>query len=98
MFESSLSLSDTNHVLALFGSRDQNIRMIRDKLGVDVLRQDGKVRVTGEEPSVVKATEVLEQLKDLVLRNGGVSIEDTERLLAGITGDYGAIMSTQTLA
>ena len=95
MFESSLSLSDTNHVLALFGSRDQNIRMIRDKLGVDVLHQDGKVRVTGEEPSVVKATEVLEQLKDLVLRNGGVSIEDTERLLAGITGDYGAIMSTQ---
>ena len=49
MFESSLSLSDTNHVLALFGSRDQNIRMIRDKLGVDVLHQDGKGRVTGEE-------------------------------------------------
>ena len=48
MPEATISLEGHAEELAVFGSRDQHLRQIRDALGVKVLARHGEVRVEGE--------------------------------------------------
>jgi phosphate starvation-inducible PhoH-like protein len=48
--------------LAVFGSADRNLKMIREALGVRLAGRDGHVRISGEEPQVLAARRVLERL------------------------------------
>ena len=68
MSESTISLSEPDLVLPLFGTRDQHLHLIRRSLGVTITHRNGEIRVRGEDPAVVQATEVLEQLKNCAER------------------------------
>ena len=48
MPEATISLDSHDEELAVFGSRDQYLRQVRDALGVKVLARHGEVRVEGE--------------------------------------------------
>src|SRR4051794_40880474 len=48
MPEVTISLDGHDEELAVFGSRDQYLRQVRDALGVKVLARHGEVRVEGE--------------------------------------------------
>ena len=48
MPEATIILEGHAEELAVFGSRDQHLRQIRDALGVKVLARHGEVRVEGE--------------------------------------------------
>ena len=48
MPEAMISLDGHDEELAIFGSRDQYLRQVRDALGVKVLARHGEVRVEGE--------------------------------------------------
>ena len=48
MPETMISLDSHDEELAVFGSRDQYLRQVRDALGVKVLARHGEVRVEGE--------------------------------------------------
>ena len=52
--------------LAVFGSRDQFLRQVRDALGVKVLARHGEVRVEGDPDRVEQARQVFEELRRLV--------------------------------
>jgi phosphate starvation-inducible PhoH-like protein len=86
MSEATLSVSEPELVLSLFGARDQHLRAIRAVLGVVVTHRDGEIRVSGDEQSVVRATRVFEELKHLIERRGAASLDDVDRLLAHVTG------------
>ena len=45
MPEVTISLNGHDEELAVFGSRDQYLRQVRDALGVKVLARHGEVRV-----------------------------------------------------
>ena len=49
--------------LAVFGSRDQYLRQIRDAFGVKVLARHGEVRIDGEADKVELAKQVFEELR-----------------------------------
>jgi phosphate starvation-inducible PhoH-like protein len=81
MTEATISLVDPKLVLPLFGARDQNLRLIRDSLGVTITHRDSVIHVTGDDQSVARATEVLEQLKAIAERGGSPAVEDVSQIL-----------------
>ena len=86
MSESTISLSEPDLVLPLFGTRDQHLHLIRRSLGVTITHRNGEIRVRGEDPAVVQATEVLEQLKHCAERKAAITSLEVSHLLARITG------------
>lgn len=87
MTEATISLVNPKDLLSIFGARDQNVRELREKFDVEITHRDGKIRVAGEGPSVAKATEVLEKLKQLVESKGEVEEIEFTRTVARVTGD-----------
>jgi phosphate starvation-inducible PhoH-like protein len=86
MTESNISVVDSKALLSLFGTRDQHLRQIRDTLSVRIFARDDQIHIEGSEDAVAKATDVLEQLKLLVQRQGAISPDDVTRVLAMATG------------
>ncbi len=86
MSEATLTLSDPDVVLQLFGPQDQNIRLIRSQLGVTVTHRSGQVRISGPSDAVRLATEVLERLKEKVYRVGSVSLDEVAESIHKLTG------------
>ncbi|MFY7874428.1 MAG: PhoH family protein, partial [Pirellula sp.] len=70
MSESTLTLSDPQLALQLFGPQDNNLRLVRNQLGVAITHRSGQIRISGPADSVRLATEILERLKDKVVRQG----------------------------
>ncbi len=85
MSEATLTLSDPNVVLQLFGPQDQNVRALKSQLGVTITHRAGQIKIAGQADAVKIATEVLERLKDRAVRTGEVSPEDVQESMAKIT-------------
>jgi phosphate starvation-inducible PhoH-like protein len=87
MTETTISVLDSKTLLSIFGPRDQYLRKIRSALGVDISARDEQIHIEGEETSVRRATEILEQLKSLFDRQGAVAAEDVAQAISGATGN-----------
>ncbi len=85
MSESTLTLSDPEVVLQLFGPQDSNLRQVRNQLGVAITHRGGQIRVSGESESVRLATEILERLKEKAYRNGHISPDEVAEQLGKVT-------------
>ncbi len=84
MPEVTISLGGSDEELAIFGSRDQYLRLVRDAFGVKILPRHGVVRIEGDVERVEQARQVVEVLRDLYRRqqpiNVGVVTESIESI------------------
>jgi phosphate starvation-inducible PhoH-like protein len=87
MYEATIALAEPQLALSLLGARDQHLKSIRQKLGVTVTHRDGQLRVSGDEASVTRATEILEQLKNRAERAGLLTADEVSHALASACGD-----------
>ena len=55
MIERTIEVERMEHVISVFGSFDQNLRIIETELGVKVLDRDNMIHVCGEAESVMNA-------------------------------------------
>jgi len=83
MAESSISVSDPESLLVVFGARDQHLRKIRDALGVRISTRNGCIHIEGDEEAVAQATQIVEEIRSHAQIQGAVTSEDVGRLLAG---------------
>ena len=67
---------------SLFGSFDENIRMLEKALAVNIASRDNALRVTGEEENVEKAGQVINILMQIIARG---EIIDQQKVLYAIT-------------
>jgi phosphate starvation-inducible PhoH-like protein len=81
MPETMISLDSHDEELAVFGSRDQHLRQVRDALGVKVLARHGEVRVEGEPDRVAQARQVFEELRGLYRRHRSISAGDVAEVI-----------------
>ena len=72
----SITLEQPDKKLALFGSADRNLRLIRDAFGVQLVSRDDELKVSGEKDQVSKAVAVLEQMQRKLRRQDWLSTED----------------------
>lgn len=63
LLELTISLEDTTKRAALFGSGDQNLRVIRGALGVSIAARDSAIKLSGGSSAVGKAAAVIERLQ-----------------------------------
>lgn len=93
----TLTLDDRDEALLLFGSRDQNLRMIRDALGVRLVARGDLIHIDGSETQVDQADRVFQQLRTLLKKQGALSQENVRTVLAVVQQNDDR-QGTQTLA
>src|SRR5690348_12222426 len=71
----NITLENPEKKLALFGSADRYLRMIRDAFGVQVVSRNDELRLSGERDQIAKAAAVLEQMQKKLRRQDWLSTE-----------------------
>lgn len=82
MINRHIEVSEETDLSLLFGSFDENIKMLEKALSVTVAARDGALRVTGEEENVEKAGQVINILMQIIARGERI---DQQKVLYAIT-------------
>ena len=81
MPEVTITLESHDEELAVFGSRDQFLRQVRDAFGVKLVARHGEVRVEGDTRRIEQARQVLEELKGWHRQRRTASASDVADLI-----------------
>lgn len=81
MTEGRVQFRNHDDVRSLFGTRDKNLRRLRDVLHVDVVLRGDELHLHGEDAQVALGTRVFSELKSVIERVGYLPDEDLERAL-----------------
>ena len=72
----NITLEQPEKKLALFGSADRYLRMIRETFGVQIVSREDELRIAGERDQVSKVAAVLDQMQRKLRRQDWLSSED----------------------
>ena len=61
------------NAVALFGSFDNNIKLIENEYDIKVIGRDSELKIVGEPENVMKAVEVIQSLLSFVNRGEALS-------------------------
>ena len=86
MIEATIPVGDTEELVLLLGTSDQHLRRIRDSVPAKISTRNGKIHVSGDEQAVLQATEIIEQIKTTVVRDGAVAPEQVSQIIKQVTG------------
>ena len=71
--EQIINIDRMEHAVALFGSFDENIRIIEQEFSVKVRARDSELKVSGEPEDVMRASQVIDSLLNLINRGEQLS-------------------------
>jgi phosphate starvation-inducible protein PhoH and related proteins len=86
MPEVTISLEGHAEELAVFGSRDQFLRQVRDAVGVKVLARHGEVRIEGEPARIDQAKRIFEGLRAIYRARRTIASSDVSDLIDAALG------------
>ena len=69
------------HVISVFGSFDQNLRIIESELGVKVLDRENMIHICGEEESVMLAEKAINGLLTLAAKGENIDAQNVRYIL-----------------
>ena len=72
----NIAVEQPDKKLALFGSADRHLRMIRDAFGVQLVSREDELRLAGDKEQVGRAALVLDQMQKKLRRQDWLSIDD----------------------
>ena len=86
MFEQIINIDRMEQAVALFGSFDENIKLIEKAFAVDVISRGSDIKITGEPDEVSKAVKTVNGL--LMLLNRGEALnEQNVRYVISLVND-----------
>ena len=92
MTEQTISIERMEEAASVFGSFDENLKLIERELGVDVVSRDGEVKVSGEGEAVMYAVKALEGLLSLAGRGEPINEQNVRYVIELVrTGSEGRI-------
>ena len=71
--EQIINIDRMEHAVALFGSFDENIKIIEQEFHVKVRARDSELKVSGEPEDVMRASQVVDSLLNLINRGEQLS-------------------------
>ncbi len=86
MPEVTISLEGHAEELAVFGSRDQYLRQVRDAVGVKVLARHGEVRIEGDPARIDQAKRIFEGLRAIYRARRSIASSDVADLIDATLG------------
>ena len=72
----NITLEHPEKKLALFGTSDRYLRMIRDTFGIQVISRGDQLRLSGDREQVGRAAAVVDQMQRKLRRQDWLSVED----------------------
>ena len=69
------------HVISVFGSFDQNLRLIETELNVKILDRDNLIHITGEAENVMLAEKTINGLLELAARGENIDAQNVRYIL-----------------
>ena len=81
MIERTIEVERMEHVISVFGSFDQNLRIIETETGVKVLDRDNKIHICGEAESVMIAEKAINGLLTLAARGENIDAQNVRYIL-----------------
>ena len=81
MIEKSIEVERMEHVISVFGSFDQNLRIIENELGVKVLDRDDKIHICGEAEDVLLAEKAINGLLTLAAKGENIDAQNVRYIL-----------------
>ncbi|MGI6260674.1 MAG: PhoH family protein [Acutalibacteraceae bacterium] len=88
MFEQIINVDRMEQAVALFGSFDENVRLIEREYGVDIIMRGSDLKLSGEAENVSRASRVVESLLNLINR-GEALTEQSVRYCISLVNDGG---------
>lgn len=82
MFEQTVNVERMEQAVSLFGSFDENIKMIEDEYGVHVVSRGSQLKVSGEPDGVSRACRVIEGLLSLINRGETLSEQNVRYVMS----------------
>lgn len=82
--ELNITLPHGEHRLAMTGAGEQNLKLIREALGVRIAARNGSLRISGDEQAVSKASHLLNQLAQAAQRNRPLTRQQLLDLIAQV--------------
>ncbi len=73
MFEQRIDIERMEQAAALFGSMDENVRLLSAEFHVSIVARDAEIKVSGEPEDVALAVRAIESLLGLVNRGEGLT-------------------------
>lgn len=86
MAEKSIPVDRLDHVSGLFGSFDENIRIIETEYGVSIVSRGEELKISGEDENVAKASRAIESLIKMLNRGEAIN-EQTVRYIITLVGE-----------
>src|SRR6186713_311472 len=86
MIEATIPVGSADELVMLLGASDQHLRRIRNSVPAKISARDGKIHVSGDEQAVLQATEIIEQFKNTVSREGQLSADQASHIIKQVTG------------
>ncbi len=88
MFEQIINFDRMEQAVALFGSFDENIKLIENQYSVNVISRGSDLKITGEAENVAKAVRAVNGLL-LLINKGEALSEQNVRYVMGLVDDGG---------
>ncbi|HEX3147428.1 MAG TPA: PhoH family protein [Gemmataceae bacterium] len=77
----SLTLDSRDEAVLLFGNRDQNLKLLREALGVRLVARGDTIQLDGSEEIVGQAERAFAQMRAVLRTNGQLANEDVKTIL-----------------
>lgn len=71
--EKTIEFEKMEHVISIFGKFDENIKVIEDAFGSQIVFRGNEIKITGSEGAVTKSLEVINRLKAMAHRGEDIS-------------------------
>ncbi len=81
MIERTIEVERMEHVISVFGSFDQNLRIIETELGVKVLDRDDRIHILGEAEDVMYAEKAISSLLNLAAKGEQIEGQNVRYIL-----------------
>ncbi|MEA4816362.1 MAG: PhoH family protein [Lachnospiraceae bacterium] len=78
---------DNGHILNVFGQLDSNVKKIEDRLKVSLVNRGESIKITGDEPAVLKAEKVILSLGAISAKGEEINEQTINYILASNVDD-----------
>ena len=85
MTERIMAVDRMEHIISVFGSFDQNLRIIEGELGVKVTDRDDQLKITGEPEGVMLAEKAIDGLLSLAARGENIDAQNVRYIIKLVT-------------
>ena len=82
MIDRTIEVERMEHVINVFGSFDQNLRLIETELNVKILDRDNLIHITGEAENVMLAEKAINGLLELAARGENIDAQNVRYILS----------------